>query len=251
MSILTLSCRLLDVVLPPACGACDLPGEPVCDVCLTALRPPPGPACGGCGHPVPLPVDRCPACVPSISGASQACLYRGPAPALITRLKDEGRRDLAGPLADLTAANVAPPGPGARLVPVPVPAARSARRGFNQAEVLARALASRWRLPVAEVIERRHDGPPQRGASRSVRRRQVAGAFGAVLGVATPRHAVLVDDVHTTGATLAACAAALRRAGSQRVSAVCVARVLDARLPIPGVGAYDGRTCRIPPRRPR
>jgi ComF family protein len=117
------------------------------------------------------------------------------------------------------------PAGGSVLVPVPLGPARLRERGFNQSALLARELGRRWGLPVADALARVREGPDQRGAPRSARTRQAAGAFAARPGLAAPRTAVLVDDVHTTGATLAACARALRRAGVERVGAVCVARV--------------------------
>jgi ComF family protein len=174
---------------------------------------------------VPVPVGRCPACLGPLEGARQAVAYVGAAPALVTGLKDRRLRRLASVLAGVVAERVPPPGPGAVLVPVPLGPARMRERGFNQSALIARELGRRWDLPVAEALARVREGTDQRGAPRSARARQAAGAFSARPGAAAPEHAVLVDDVHTTGATLAACARALRRAGAERVGAVCVARV--------------------------
>lgn len=216
---------ILDVLLPPSCAACGLPGAPACAACLGALAPLPPPWCGGCGAPVPLPLPRCPDCRGRVlRGARQAVAYAGPAPALVAALKDGRRRVLAGVLADVVAAAVPPPPPRAVLVPVPLGARRLAERGFNQSLLIARELGSRWRRPVAEPLVRRREGPPQRGARPSARARQVAGAFAVAGRDPTPPTAWLVDDVHTTGATLADCARALRAAGSLHVGAVCVAR---------------------------
>lgn len=217
--------RILDLLLPPYCAACGLPGEAACAACLGSLRPLPPPLCGGCGGPVPVPVDRCPACRGRIEGARQAVAYAGAAPALVTALKDGRRRGLAAVLAALVADAVPPPAPGAALVPVPLGARRLAARGFNQSLLIARELARRWQRPVADALARVRDEPAQRGASATARARQAAGAF-AWAGGPAPAHAVLVDDVRTTGATLADCARALRRAGTGTVGAVCVARAL-------------------------
>lgn len=119
---------------------------------------------------------------------------------------------------------------GAVLVPVPLAPARLADRGFNQAALIARELGTLWGLPVHDCLERA-DGPAtQRGSGATTRRTQVRGAFRARAEV--PLHAVLVDDVVTTGATLTAAARALRAAGCARVGAVSLARVVLA----------DGRT---------
>ncbi|WP_217915291.1 ComF family protein [Miltoncostaea marina] len=216
---------ILDVLLPPSCGACGLPGAAVCAACRSALTPPAPPLCGGCGAQVGVPVERCPACRGWLAGARQAVRYEGPAPALVAALKDGRRRGLAPALAAIVVAEVPPPPAGAALVPVPLGPRRARERGFNQALLLAQALGRAWGLPVAQALRRAREGPPQRGARASARGRQAAGAFAAGGRDPVPPLAWLVDDVHTTGATLADCARALRSAGAREVGAVCFARV--------------------------
>jgi ComF family protein len=220
--------------VPQTCAACALPGEIACEGCLDELVTPPDPLCATCGHPAPIPLARCPRCPPGICRSRQAALYVGPAPALVMALKDGRRRTVADLLAARIAATVAPPPPGAPLVPVPLARARLAQRGFNQSLLLARALGRRWDRPVAELLARERDGPPQRGARAADRARQAAGAFAPRPGARAPATVWLVDDVLTTGATLAACARALRRAGARDVGAVCFARVQ-----VEGPGRYD------------
>jgi ComF family protein len=217
--------RLLDLVLPPACAACGLPGGAACASCLASLAPLPEPWCAGCGAPVPVPVARCPACVGPIEGARQAVAYSGSATALVAALKDQRRRGLAGVLAEVVVARVPRPPEGATLVPVPLGRRRARERGFNQSALLARELGRLWALPVSEPLVRVREGADQRGARATARTRQVAGAFSVRPGEAAPRRPWLVDDVHTTGATLAACARALRTAGAARCGAVAFARV--------------------------
>lgn len=113
---------------------------------------------------------------------------------------------------------------GAVLVPVPLTPRRERERGFNQSLLIAVELGRLWDIRVADILRRVREAPPQRGASTTDRTRQVAAAFAVRPGVPVPRAACVVDDVHTTGATLAACARALRRAGAERVRAVCFAR---------------------------
>jgi predicted amidophosphoribosyltransferase len=148
-------------------------------------------------------------------------LYEGPARALVGGLKFRGARGLAGDLAAAIAAG-APSGllRGA-LVPVPLAPGRRRRRGYNQAEALARALSERTGLLVCAVLERRGDRGRQLGRGRRARLAR-APAFRA--RSLAPPCAVLVDDVITTGATLAACARALRAAGASEVAAVSYAR---------------------------
>jgi ComF family protein len=224
--------RLLDLLLPPACGACGLPGAPACAACRDGLAALPEPWCEGCGAPVPVPVGRCPACVGPIRGARQAVLYAGPATALVAALKDQRRRGLAGVLAEVVVARVPRPPDEATLVPVPLGRRRARERGFNQSALLARELGRRWALPVSEPMVRIREGPDQRGARATARARQVAGAFAVRPGRPAPLRPWLVDDVHTTGATLAACARALRAAGAAGVGAVAFARVPPRGAPV-------------------
>ena len=120
-----------------------------------------------------------------------------------------------------------PPGlldAGAALVPVPLHPSRRRRRGFNQAERLARALADRTGAPVADVLARSGRRTTQVGRGRGDRRAATAGAVPARRRTAVPSEAVLVDDVVTTGATLAACAAALEEVGCRVRAGVAYAR---------------------------
>jgi predicted amidophosphoribosyltransferase len=107
------------------------------------------------------------------------------------------------------------------LVPVPTPPARRRRRGFCHALLLAQALAARTGLPLLELLERTDDGRRQVGRARSQRVRRPP-RFIALRPALGP--VVLVDDVVTTGATLGACAHALRQAGCSSEKALAYAR---------------------------
>jgi ComF family protein len=112
-------------------------------------------------------------------------------------------------------------------VPVPLYWRRRLQRGFNQAELLARGLSRRTGIPVVRALSRLRPTPAQAGLSNSARRQNVSQAFRA-RGVQGKR-ILLIDDVMTTGATAASCAAALKQAGARRVSLLTVARV-DRRM---------------------
>lgn len=110
---------------------------------------------------------------------------------------------------------------GGEIVPVPPAPLRFARRGFDPAAELALALSGAGGLTVSPCL-RRLDGRPQRGRSR---RRRLGAPPRFAVGAPVPERSLLVDDVATTGATLNACAMALRRAGCRRIDAVTLAAV--------------------------
>jgi ComF family protein len=186
--------------------------------------------CAACDVPVAAAGAFCAACAATIEPAARgdAVLafgsYGGALATALNRLKHEDRPDLARPLGALLAQAAAgqPSGCDA-LVPVPLHAQRLAERGYNQAALLAAASglgAVRHDLLVRALATTR-----QQGQSARARARNVVGAFtvprpARVLGL----RLVLVDDVCTTGATLAACREALCAAGAAAVHALVVAR---------------------------
>jgi predicted amidophosphoribosyltransferase len=221
--------EILALVAPPACVACRLPldaaREGLCPACRRALPWLGEPRCPRCA--LPAPCAPCPA-----RGAAFACAWAplahaGPARALVNALKFGG----ALALADLMAAQLAAGAPpwlaaGGPLVPVPAHPARVRGRGFDQAQLLARALARRTGLPVAPCLRRGGPALRQLGASR--RRRVAAGRIEVMAPAPAPERATLVDDVHTTGATLDECARALRLSGARTVCALTYSRTLKA-----------------------
>ena len=209
--------RAAELAVPTACLACRAPagraGEPLCPACRRALpwlRDGPRAA-----------VARGGTAGPALTWAPLA--HEGPARALVHALKFRGALGVADVMAAQIAAN-APPGllDAATFVPVPAPVARRRARGFDHAARLAAALGERTSRPVAACLRRAGAGPRQLGARRA--QRLAAGRVAVVARGAVPPVVALVDDVETTGATLAACAAALRAAGARRVVAVTYAR---------------------------
>ncbi|MDX6721171.1 MAG: hypothetical protein QOJ63_3425 [Solirubrobacteraceae bacterium] len=222
--------ELVALAVPPRCAACRAPARRAADVlCGTCRRALPwlvAPCCPRCALPLPCG-RRCPARDAAFDVAWSAMAYEGVARDVLHALKFAAAR----PLADVMAAQIAACAPPELLrgvlVAVPAHPARRRARGFDPAELVARALARRTGMALERTLRR--DGAPSRqlGASRDVRR--TPGRLGfAARGRAAPV-AVLVDDVHTTGATLGACARALREAGADRVVAISWARTLEER----------------------
>jgi len=224
-----LRAELTAALAPPVCLACRAPSTDanaqLCVGCRRALPWLAEPRCPRCGLPAPCGM-HCPARDAAFEWAWAPLAYDGPARALVAALKFRG----ALPLAQLMAAQIAASAPrgllaDAVLVPVPLHPARRRARGFDQAELIATALAQRGGLPVAMCLRRGGRPTRQLGADRTTRRAaaelQQLRALGPV-----PDRAVLVDDVHTTGATFDVCAHALRAAGARHVAAVSYARAV-------------------------
>jgi len=219
---------LLALLVPPLCAGCRGPlrggAEIVCGACRRALPWLLGPCCPRCA----LPLGRghaCPAVRQAFAAADAPMAYTGVASYLVAALKFAHGRPLAGVMAAHLAAGM-PAGllDGAAIVAVPAHPARARARGYDQAALLAAALAGRTGAPLARALRRRGPPVPQLGASRAERLER--DRISVTTAGAVPDRVVLVDDVHTTGATLDACARALREAGAAAVAAVTWARTL-------------------------
>ena len=247
---------ILTVVWAPRCAACDdpldsptqgvicrtcwrrIPGleAPVCDRCGVAAAPVGGAAgilCGDCRRTGGPRTAR-----------RAAGVHAGALRAIVHAFKYDGRRSLARPLAQLVRDAAGDWLRGADIaVPVPLHALRRWRRGFNQAA----DLASRLGIPVVHALRRKRRTSRQVELSRAARLSALRGAFALArrsggrptAAAIRGRSVVLVDDVITTGATVEACAAVLRKAGARDVRALSVALAVAARSPRPS------------PRRPR
>jgi predicted amidophosphoribosyltransferase len=230
--------ELLAIIAPPACAACRAPlagaEEQLCPACRRSLPWLRGPRCPRCGlerhggRGRPGSPAGCPAGRAAFSRAWAPMAYDGTARALVLALKSRS----ALPVADVMAAQLAATlprelraAPGCTVVPVPPQRARRRARGFDPAGLLACAFAARLGLPLAPVLRRRDSSSRQATAGRAVRRAE--GRIDVELRRRGPPGAVLLlDDVHTTGATLDACARALVAGGAVDVIAVTYARTL-------------------------
>jgi ComF family protein len=229
--------HLIDALFPADCEACDRPlpagaNASLCVPCRSAMVAPPEPTCPVCG--APLAVASCPACShhpPVFSRARAAALYLpaatglNPTAAAVQALKYRGRRRIADALGALLAERY-PFDASAVLVPVPLHPKRLRARGFNQAVLLARALARRRGLAVApRLLVRRRSTDAQTGLGAAERRANLRDAFAVRPSLRVPdRPLVLIDDVLTTGATADACARALRAGGALSVDVYTVGR---------------------------
>lgn len=220
----------LDTILPGQCLVCGWAplDADLCAAC-TADLPWLTSCCSRCALPLPrTPSDRglCPACLrrpPPQAGTHALFHYAAPVDGLVSGLKYGARLSHARLLGRLLAERGrALPAPAA-LLPVPLHPARLRTRGFNQAVELARPLARALGVPLAlGLASRVRDTPAQVGLTAAARRRNLRAAFRVHGPV--PASLWVVDDVMTTGATVAALAGALRSAGCAEVHVWCVAR---------------------------
>ncbi len=232
---------LLDLALPASCAGCGREGAPICFDCRPALevrwaRP--------AGAPIGLPVEL-PAPLVQLEWAAP---FTGIVRDALHALKYKGERRMAEPLGQAAAERWRRAGAGGDLiVPVPVHADRARLRGYDQAVLLARVIGTSLGLPVRPILERHRRTVAQFDLDRQHRGKNVSGAFRLSRPTRTTsrptakpttdthppdtsapeprgRWVILIDDVTTTGATLAACAEVLMDAGAIAVSGLTVAR---------------------------
>lgn len=219
-------------LLPPACLLCDEPvpqreGDAlICSLCRIRWKPLPQPVCSRCGQPTfkDLECRLCQHWPEGLGRVRSAVWLEGSARRAVHELKYEGWTRAAEAMAGAMLA-LEPLTDGVSLIPVPLGARRLRLRGYNQSERIAAALGRDLGLAVrTDLLRRVRETPTQTALTPEARHANVAGAFHA--GGVRGRCVVLVDDVFTTGATLAAGGTALRSAGADRVEAVTFARAV-------------------------
>jgi predicted amidophosphoribosyltransferase len=211
----------LDLALPAACAGCKVEGPPLCAPCARSvdarLDAPPG-------APIGLPAD-----LPEPLLQLEWCApFHGTVRSALHAIKYGGERRLAAPLGAAVARRWSRAGVGADILTnVPIHADRARQRGYDQAELIARAASVELGMPFVPMLVRARATIAQFDLDRTHRASNVAGAFATrpeVEHLVRGRWVLLVDDVVTTGATIAACASALETAGALAVSAIAVAR---------------------------
>jgi ComF family protein len=231
--------QLIDFALPPRCPGCGaIVAEPhrFCLGCWRSLAFLGEPCCARCGLPFAFAGEgecgRCLAEPPPFDRLRAAVAYGDVSREVALRLKYSGRPGLAATLAHFMLRHLEP-GDGAGealLVPVPLHRWRMWKRGYNQAALIAAALSRTSGVPAGlDLLRRTRATPPLKGLGRRERALAVRGAFAPAPGAKVRlrgRRIVLVDDVYTSGATAAACARTLRRAGAASVEILCWARVV-------------------------
>ena len=221
--------RALDLLFPQRCVGCGKEGELLCGACRHSLPRIIPPICPRCGKSQPSGV-LCPSCVgwiAEIDAIRSPFRFNGVIRQAIHQLKYRNLRALAAPLAELlhdylVKTEVA----GDVLVPVPLHQKRLRERGYNQSSLLARELSKLINLPVVDncLIRQRQALPQARTSTVDERRSNVTGAFTCGNRHLQDKRVLLVDDVSTSGATLDACAAALKAAGATSVWGLVLAR---------------------------
>lgn len=237
--------RVVDLLYPPRCLACPEPTETpmgLCGSCWREVQFLAGSVCDLCGDPVPTAdgqedrvlCEGCTADPPGWDRGRAAVAYEGVGRRVVLSLKHGDRLDLTATLARwMVGAGAAIIEPDMLIVPVPLHWRRLMARRYNQSAELARAVAHRTRNPICtDLLVRPRATSPQQGLSRTERRDNQRGAI-----IVNPRRAeraketsvLLIDDVMTSGATLAAATEALRVSGAQDIHVLTLARVAQGR----------------------
>lgn len=228
----------LDALFPPRCSACPrFSRARFCSRHAPTAVPLKPPFCRVCGSPFDPLAKHDPLCAPcreakhSFEAARSAWVYDGAPRDAIHRFKYGGKSALAARLAPvlldlLSTDDVLSGHEFDGVVAVPLHPRRERKRGFNQSELLGRALARELEVPFLPLLRRIRATPPQVGLSAKERGQNVQGAFALSPRETEPvnQRILLVDDVYTTGSTLRECAAVLLRAGAPSVCALTLAR---------------------------
>jgi competence protein ComFC len=219
---------LADLFYPQRCVGCDRRASDVlCRTCFDALPYVGSPFCGRCGLPTAFATPLCEECKNvdfAFERARAPLKYEGVGKKTVHALKYRGYKRVVDRLAVPLMLQVIDDSRFDAVVPVPLHRSRRRKRGFNQAELLARGIAGRLRAQVSDTLEAVRSTRDQIELSAAQRRANVAGAYRAKESLRG--RILLVDDVFTTGATMHACAETLLRAGAREIHALSLCRTV-------------------------
>lgn len=218
---------LLDLIFPRTCAGCGREGGYLCDECEATIPRLEPPQCSLCSAPSRSSLCAwCKAANQPFNGITAPYRWTGVVQELVYSLKYRNVRASAPRLAELMSAHLADKSISAdTIAPVPLHPSRERERGYNQSELLARSISKSTGIPIESgVLARTRNTTPQVSMSTpEERRRNVVGAFECVGDVAGKR-VLLIDDVVTTGATVAECSAQLRQAGAVSIWVLSLGR---------------------------
>ena len=217
---------LADMFYPERCVGCGRRSSDVlCRECFETLPRVGSPVCGRCGLPTAFATFVCEGCKIVDFGFESArapLRYEGVGKEIVHALKYRGYKKVVGKLAVPLILQVLGDERFDAVVPVPLHRSRLRKRGFNQAELLARGVAEKINAAVSDTLKVVRSTRDQVELSAAQRRANVAGAYTA--GGPVRGKVLLIDDVFTTGATMSACAATLTGAGAREVHALSLCR---------------------------
>jgi competence protein ComFC len=217
---------LADLFYPQRCVGCERRASDVlCRACFDALPFVGSPFCGRCGLPTAFATPLCEECKNvdfAFESARAPLKYDGVGKKTVHALKYRGYKRVVDRLAAPLMLQVIDDSRFDAVVPVPLHRSRRRKRGFNQAELLARGISDKLRATVSDTLEAVRSTRDQIELSAAQRRANVAGAYRAKESLRG--RILLVDDVFTTGATMHACAETLLRAGAREIHALSLCR---------------------------
>jgi len=219
---------LADLFYPQYCVSCGRRASDVlCRDCAGSLPRIEGPVCGRCGAPTAFEAYGCDECRTrdfAFEAARAPLRYEGAGKEVVHALKYRGYTRVVGKVAAPLMVGALDGWRSDVVVAVPLHRSRLAKRGFNQAELLARGIAGRVGTPYVDALRAARKTRDQVTLTAAGRRENVRGAYLAKTPVSGA--VLLVDDVYTTGATSSECAAALLRAGAREVRVVTLCRTV-------------------------
>ena len=231
--------NILDLFFPKRCVNCKKVGDYICPDCFSRLSFDTEDICPECSRPAISGITH-PKCKKkySLEGTFTAVVFNKTAKKLLYQFKYRPYlTDLKVTLTDLMHESLiqneefervyAGQGNKLLIVPVPLYKAKQRMRGYNQAEILGREMAGKLGLPMTNALLRTRDTRSQVGLDKTERRENLREAFGLKDGLnaeVRDKSVFLIDDVLTTGATLSEAGKALRRAGSEKVWGIALAK---------------------------